>query len=168
MSESWKRPKLKISKTKSEWIWDGVGYVSFLGTLIFLIAIWKELPLAIPAHFNAAGEITRWGSKRELLILPVIGMFMTLFTQILEKYPESHNYPKRFNESNAAQFYLHSRKMVNRIKNMCMLIFSFILFEQVSIALGWWGGSGVWMLPIILIIVFFPIIVGLIQQRKIK
>jgi hypothetical protein len=101
------------------WSW----LCKFFGNTHFLIAIWKELSSAIPAHFNAAGEITRWGSKRELLILPVMGMFMTLFTQILEKYPESHNYPTRFNESNAAQFYLHSRKMVNRIKIFVYLFF---------------------------------------------
>ena len=80
MSES-KRPKLKIPKTKSEWIWDGVGYVSFLGTLIFLIAIWKELPSAIPAHFNAAGEISRWGTKGELLITTCDGdVYDTFYT----------------------------------------------------------------------------------------
>jgi len=54
-----KRPKLNIPKTKSEWVWDILGYSCYFGSIILLIIVWSKLPDKVPAHFNAAGEINR-------------------------------------------------------------------------------------------------------------
>ncbi|MDQ0214446.1 putative membrane protein [Oikeobacillus pervagus] len=168
MSNSWKRPKLIIPKTKGEWVWDIVGFFFYFGSIIFLISVWNILPEKVPAHYNAAGEVDRWGSKWELIILPSVGLCTLLFMQVFEKFPEVHNYPKRFNESNAEQFYLHSRKMLNQLKNICLIIFALILFESVTIALGWSGGFGIWFIPIVILGTGIPIILGIVKQRKIK
>src|SRR5690554_2723973 len=107
MDNSWEKakPKIKIAKTTSEKIWDIIGYSFYIGSILFLIYAWGKLPDEVPGHFNMAGEVTRWGSKYELIILPLVGGFNLLFIQILELFPEIHNYPKRFNESNAKEFY---------------------------------------------------------------
>jgi uncharacterized membrane protein len=168
LSSSWKRPKIKLAKTRSEWIWDIIGYSFYLGSIIFLIIFWDNLPEEVPAHYNALGEVDRWGSKWELLILPGVGAFIILFMQTFEKFPETHNYPQRFNESNAEQFYLHSRKMINQLKNICLIIFSLILLESTSIALGWENDFGKWMLPLIIIGTGLPIVIGIMKQKKIK
>ena len=34
------------------------------------------LPAEIPAHYDAAGNITRWGSKYEMLLLPLLTLLM--------------------------------------------------------------------------------------------
>lgn len=148
---SWGRPKIKIQRTISEWIGDTIGYSFFLGSIIFLIIIWGRLPEEVPGHYNAAGVVDRWGTKWELLILPGIGAFTLLLMQTLEKFPEVHNYPQRLNESNAKQFYLNSRKMINQLKNVCLVVFALIQFETISIALGWKSGIGKLFLPIIVI-----------------
>lgn len=166
--DSWKRPKLKIPRTKDEWIWDVIGYSFFIGAIIMLVIVWSDLPQKVPAHYNARGEVDRWGSKWELIILPMIGAFIGMMMQVFEKYPEWHNYPERFNESNAAQFYLHSRKLINQVKNICLMIFALILFESVSISLNWWSGFGIWLLPLLLLAVFIPIGIGIYKQKQIK
>ena len=168
VSTSWKRPKIHIKKTKSEWTWDVIGYVLYVGSLIFLMVIWDMLPDEVPAHYNAIGEVDRWGSKGELLILPIIGAFLLVFLQLIEKYPEVHNYPARLNESNAEKFYLLSRKLVNQLKNICLILFAFIIYESASIALGWGSGFSKWFLPLILLGTGIPIIIGVMKQRKIK
>ncbi|WP_404448851.1 DUF1648 domain-containing protein [Bacillus sp. RC252] len=159
---------MKIQKTKSEWIWDIIGYSFFLGSIIFLITIWGGLPEEVPGHYNANGAVDRWGSKWELFTLPGIGTFILLLMQTLEKFPEVNNYPQRFNESNAKQFYLNSRKMINQLKNVCLVIFALIQFETISIVLGWSGGLGKLFLPIIIIGTVIPIVIGIIRKRKIK
>ncbi|SDN72380.1 DUF1648 domain-containing protein [Bacillus sp. OK048] len=168
MSNSWKRPKIKILKTKSEWFWDIIGYSFYLGSLIFLIYNWNRLPDEVPAHYNALGEVDRWGSKMELLIFPIVGAFIAVLMQLLEKFPESHNYPERLNKKNAKEFYLISRKLVNQLKNICLITFVLILIESVSIALGWENRFGVWFLPIAILSAFIPIILGIIKQKKIR
>lgn len=168
MSSSWKRPKLDIPKSKSEWIWDVIGCLCYFGSILFLIYVWNKLPVQVPAHYNAAGEIDRWGSKWELLIFPIIGGFIGLFMLVLEKFPEVHNYPQRLNESNAAAFYLNSRKIVNQIKNICLILFALIQYESISVALGWGGSFGIWFLPVVIVGILVPIIIGIIKLSKIK
>jgi len=168
MSNSWGRPKIKLPKTRSEWVWDIIGLFVYFASIFFLIFVWNLLPDKVPGHYNALGEVDRWGSKAELFILPGVGLFILILMTVFERFPETHNYPKRFNESNAKQFYLHSRKIINQLKNICLIIFSLLLFESVSIALGWWDGLGLWLLPIILISTFIPIIMGMVKQKRIK
>ncbi len=168
MSYSKKQPKFKLPKTRGERMWNVIGYSIFFGTLIFIIFIWRDIPDRIPAHYNAAGDITRWGSKWELLILLIPGVFTAIFMGIAEKHPESHNYPKRFNEANAKKFYLNSRKMINQLKNICMIIFAFLALESVFIALDWWDGLGNWTLPVLVISALMPIFLGLIKRKNIE
>lgn len=166
--DSQQRPKLKIPKTKSEWVRDIIGYFSFFAAIIFLLIVWRDLPDQVPAHFNFKGEVDRYGAKFELLILPGISLFLLVLMQTFEKYPEMHNYPERLNESNAEQFYLNSRKMVNQLKNISLILFALIMFESASIALGWGGGFGGWFLPITLIPMAISIVWGMVKQRKIR
>src|SRR4051794_5252959 len=168
MPKSNARPKIHIPKTKSERIWDTIGYSCYIGSLLFLIYSWGELPDKVPAHFNAQGEVDRWGSKLELLILPIIGAFLAVSMHFVEKFPESHNYPQRLNKENAKEFYLNSRKLVNQLKNICLITFALMLIESVSIALGWGNRFGVWFLPIAILSAFIPIILGIIKQKKIR
>lgn len=162
------RPKIKILKTKSELVWDIIGYTIFVGSITLLIFNWNTLPDKVPAHFNAVGEVDRWGSKMELFILPVLGIFFAGLMQLVEKFPETHNYPERFNEENAKEFYLTSRKTMNQLKNMCLIFFALISFESVTIAQGWETRLGKWIIPIIIVGTAIPIVYGIIKQRKIR
>lgn len=52
MSNYWERPKLKIPKTKGgEWVWDIIGYLFYLDSIIFLLFVWSSLPEQVPGHF---------------------------------------------------------------------------------------------------------------------
>lgn len=162
------RPKIKIVKTKSEWAWDIIGYTFYLCSIIFLILNWSELPNKVPAHYNFWGDIDRWGAKTELLILPIVGVFIAVIMQLFERFPEIHNYPERLNKENAREFYLTSRKMLNQLKNMCLIALGLILFETISIALGFESPFRKWFLPIILLSLSIPIILGIINQKRIR
>jgi len=39
---------------------------------IYLAFIWNTLPEKVPVHWNIQGEIDRWGSKAELLLIPIL------------------------------------------------------------------------------------------------
>jgi hypothetical protein len=162
------RLKLYIPKSKGEWVWDFIGFTFYIGSILFLLAVWNELQNRVPVQYNAFGKIDRWQARKELLVLPDIGLFILILMQVLEKFPEAHNYPERFNSFNADAFYRHSRKLVNQLKNICLVLFSFILFESSFIALGWWNRVGPWLLPLILLGTGIPVIGGMIQQRNIR
>ncbi|WP_100330246.1 DUF1648 domain-containing protein [Bacillus xiapuensis] len=168
MSNYWQRPEIKIPKTKSEWIWDIIGFFFFFASILFLFIVWGNLPEKVPAHYGFSGEVNRWGSKWELLILPGTGVFLLLLMTAMERHPEMHNYPRRFNESNAEAFYRHSRKIVNQLKNICLLLFAFIQVTTILIALGYKINLNQWFLPVIIVSTGWPIVIGLIKQKKIK
>ncbi|WP_349665740.1 DUF1648 domain-containing protein [Rossellomorea marisflavi] len=160
------RPKLSIAKTTREKLWDLVGAGSYAGMIGLLVMTWTSLPDKVPAHYNLT-EITRWGSKYELLILPAIGFVLGLSMHLLEKFPEVHNYPDRLNESNARAFYLNSRQMLNVMKNTCVLVFALLAFETVALAMGWVKGMFEWFLPVVLIGMMVPIVEAILKRRKI-
>ena len=60
-------------------ILEGACFAILAGMFLGLFVFWGRIPDQIPGHYNGAGEIDRWGSKFELLILPVVGVFMYLF-----------------------------------------------------------------------------------------
>lgn len=162
------RPILKLPKTTGERIWNIIGGVIFLGSIVYIIVIWKSLPDRVPMHFNVAGEVDRIASKYEMIILPIIGIGLWIFLDVLERKPHLHNYPARLNESNAAAFYLLSRKMMNVIKNLCLILFAFISFEIVQVSLGKVDALGIWFLSVIIITTLIPIIIVGVKQRKIQ
>lgn len=51
--------------------------------LFVTLLLLRELPAEIPAHYDSAGNITRWGSKYELLILPVILLLISFGSRFL-------------------------------------------------------------------------------------
>ncbi|TKI46557.1 MULTISPECIES: DUF1648 domain-containing protein [Lysinibacillus] len=162
------RPILTLPKTKYEKCLDVIGSGLFTVSILFIILQWGNLPEEIPAHFNAKGEVDRWGSKIEVLILPGIGIFMWIFLGLLEKAPHMHNYPARLNERNVEAFYLNSRKLCNEVKNFCLILFAIISCEIVLVALGKIEGLGWWFLPVVLIGTGIPILKGLIASSKIN
>ncbi len=44
---------------------------------IYLLYIWKDLPLEVPMHWNIKGEIDRYGDKSELLLIPILLPLLT-------------------------------------------------------------------------------------------
>ncbi|QPQ33987.1 DUF1648 domain-containing protein [Lysinibacillus sp. JNUCC-52] len=162
------RPVIKLPKTRYEKILNVIGGGLFIVSIIFIISQWSALPEEIPAHFNGAGEVDRWGSKIELFILPGIGIFLWIFLGLIEKAPHMHNYPARLNKDNVQAFYLNSRKLCNEMKNFCLMLFAVISCEMVLVALGKTDGVGWWFLPLVLIGTGIPIAKGLIAASKIK
>src|SRR5699024_3299281 len=124
------RKKIHIAKTKSEVIFNGIGYVFFIGSIILLAIIWDHIPTEVPAHYNAAGVVDRWGSKWELIILPSTSFFILIFLSIFEKFPEWNNYPKRIYHANAKACYLTRRKLVNQLKNISVIVFAIYLYTS--------------------------------------
>ena len=162
------RPKIKIEKTKGEWVLDIIGGGIFLAAIGYLMISWGSLPEQVPGHYNAAGEVDRWGSKYEILTLPIIGVFLWVTMFFVEKNPHTYNYPSRLNESNAPAFYANSRKQMNMLKNACLFLFSCLIIQNVRIALGDAQSLGAWFLPLLLIITIGPIVRTLVVQSKIK
>ncbi|MGG0670711.1 DUF1648 domain-containing protein [Lederbergia citrisecunda] len=147
------KPVLDIPKTLFEKLLDSITAIVYLAGIVYTIVIWSQLPDQVPAHYNAAGDVNRWGSKWELILLPVIAALLAIFMSFLEKHPEWHNYMK-LNENNIEFQYKNSRMLLNVLKNECVLLFVFLTYSTEQVALGNIDSLGIVFLPVFLIIIF--------------
>lgn len=61
---------------RHEKLWRTLFYILMGLPLVVTLAALLVLPAEIPAHYDAAGNITRWGSEYEMLLLPLITLLM--------------------------------------------------------------------------------------------
>lgn len=54
--------------------------------IIMTIIVWPVLPDKIPAHYGFDGNVTRFGSKYELLIMPIVTISIAFLWTLLEKH----------------------------------------------------------------------------------
>ena len=59
--------------------------------LFVTLLVLRELPAVIPAHYDFAGNVTRYGSKYELLILPVVLLLLSFGSRFLLLHLERRN-----------------------------------------------------------------------------
>lgn len=81
--------------------------ITFIPLIVTLLVI-DFLPDMVPMHYNAQGEIDRWGSKYEQLILPVVTIAMTVFMQLIIVY-----YEKSANKSEDEKKKMELRSNIN-------------------------------------------------------
>lgn len=159
------KPVLDIPKTLFEKLLDSITAIIYLAGIVYTFAIWSQLPDQVPAHYNAAGDVNRWGSKWELILLPVIAALLAVFMSFLEKHPEWHNYMK-LNENNIEFQYKNSRMLLNVLKNECVLLFVFLTYSTEQVALGNIDSLGIVFLPVFLIIIFGSMAFFIVRSLK--
>ncbi|MFB9860152.1 DUF1648 domain-containing protein [Salinicoccus siamensis] len=162
------RPKIDIPKTLTEKIANIIGYGFFIGSLIYVIITFSSLPAEVPAHFGADGEVDRYGSKYEMIVLIVIPLLLVPGLKALDRFPEMHNYPKRMDASNVREFYLNNRLLLNLTTNGTLIVFAILYIEITNHGLTGSSTFGVLLMPLILLFVLGPIAWKMIERFKIK
>lgn len=59
------------------------------------LAAFTVFPERVPVHWNAAGEVDRWGSKYESLLLPLIQLFIVGLLAVWPRFDPSRRGPWR-------------------------------------------------------------------------
>lgn len=73
-------------KQKQFWLWN----LTFSPLLITLISF-IFMPEKVPAHYGFDGHVTRYGSKYELLIFPLMTILLSLFLFLIRKKERHKN-----------------------------------------------------------------------------
>jgi uncharacterized membrane protein len=148
------RPKLKIPLTVFEKASEIVNIVILLGTGIFLLLNYFNLPNRIPSHFGINGQPDGWGGKGSLIAIFIVNFIMYLFLTILGRFPHVYNYLCEITEENARFQYTNARTLMGLIKTELSIMFSYMLWVSILVALEKSKGLGIGYLPVFLIVVF--------------
>lgn len=68
-----------------------IFYFLMIMPMIVTMIILPFLPATVPAHFNASGQVDRYGSKYETLIIALLALILgLLMCLIIKKYQKNH------------------------------------------------------------------------------
>lgn len=159
---------VETHKTKVNRFYDLIAKGLFIAVILYTVVQWNQIPEQVPIHFNALGEVDNYGSRWVLLLVPMMSGGLLALLEFLERHPEWHNYPSRLNETNAPQFYQTSRELLNRVKNLSLFLMVYIQWEIVRVGLGHSNAMSQWVFGGLLALMVVVMIMGVVQQKKIK
>jgi uncharacterized membrane protein len=162
------RPRIKVVPTSLDKMLDTASAVLLIAMWVFTIYSFIEMPETIPTHYNLKGEVDDYGSKMTILILPFITSILFVALTWLNKYPHIFNYPTEITEVNAERQYTMATRMLRFMKLALVMIFSEIVVSTYLITQGVVKGTGIWIIPVELLIIAVPMIVVFIQAGKNK
>ena len=86
------------------------------------------LPQKIPGHYNAAGEVDRWGSKNEILFLPIVATLLYGLLSVVSFFPSIWNIPVKVTDENRSAVYQCMKDLLIIMKVEVLIVFSFITY----------------------------------------
>ena len=68
--------KMKRSLTLKQRVLDGLSILICLGTVIYIIIMYKDLPQQLPSHYDVSGNVTGYQGKSMLIMLAFFMVFL--------------------------------------------------------------------------------------------
>jgi len=162
------RPRIHLTLSPLDKIIESTGVAFFV--LLWLITIYSfaRMPDQVPSHFNFSGKVDSYSGKWNLIVLPIIASVIYIAISQLGKYPHIFNYPVQITEQNAPRQYAIATRMLRLLKVMILVIFSLIIWFVYLTSTGAKDGLGLWFLPLMLALVFTPIVISIRSAFKNK
>jgi uncharacterized membrane protein len=160
------RPKIALELTTLDKIFEISGWISVFAIWAFAINNYITLPDIIPIHYDGAGHASGFGGKGHILTLPLIATALFVVLTILNKFPQIFNYPVTITPDNAIRQYTYATRLIRYLKFIIVVIFGLIIFYTSRTVNGQTIGSGVWFLPLILALIFIPLIYFVLKSYK--
>ena len=150
--------KMKLRSSLFDRIANIICLVLLVGVVVFFIAAWGSIPDQVPGHYDAGGNVTRMGSKSELVILPIMAWFLYLIMLGVSLFPQAWSTGVKVTAENRVRVYRAIKHMLSTVKLAVVIIFVFI---ALSTAITQSLPS--WFLPASLILTFGPMAYFIIQ-----
>ena len=152
-----KRPRIPINLTTTDYLFEIIGLIGIICSIVLPIYYFNDLPDQIPKHFNALGQVDSHGNRGIIWLLPAIGLFLYVGLTILNKFPFAFNYPTIITNENAEKLYTIGTRTVRLLKVIVVLSFVFLNFKTIEIALNKSTEIGKFYLPIFLAVLIILI-----------
>ncbi|MDR1615574.1 MAG: DUF1648 domain-containing protein [Syntrophomonadaceae bacterium] len=142
---------------------NAICLILLLGVIIYLAISWNNVPDQVPGHYNAAGEVDRWGSKAGLTVMTAIAWIMYFGMTAVELFPKIWNTGVAVTEENKERVYRILKSMLGASKLSVVATFAYLTINS---ALS--RELPVWFLPAFLFIMIGPIILFIVKLFKAK
>ena len=121
---------MKIKNNKIDILMEVLCLVLLVGVTIYLGINWSSLPDKIPAHYDFAGNIDRWGKKGELLIVPIMSWVLYGMITGVEQIPAIWNTGVKVTVENRYRVYRVLKYMLKSLKLIMAVDFSYMTIHS--------------------------------------
>ena len=83
---------MKIKNTKTDILLNIAAVACLAAVTLYLLVRWSQIPMTIPGHYTADGQIDSWTARTTLWQLPVLGWVLYVLITILEQFPGAVSY----------------------------------------------------------------------------
>jgi uncharacterized membrane protein len=154
---------IKIERNALDILEIIVSLLSLVGVAAYLILAWKTIPDQIPGHYNAVGEIDRWGDKSELIVLPIVSWLMYGLITLIERYPQIWNTGVRVTEENRTEVYRLLKSLIAVVK-----MFVLLMFGSLSVISSLGLNLPMWYLLAFLVVLFGTIVYFIVRLTRLR
>lgn len=158
------RPEIEIHPAFIDKLLYGAALILLFLQWGVILTSYDGLPDIIPVHYNASGEVNRFGDKSTILMLPVISTILFALLSYIARHPHKYNYLVEITPQNAAVHYTLAARLMRWLRLSVVIIFLLIVGETLWHIEGKTNGLSTWTLPFILAIIFIPIFYYLIKS----
>lgn len=157
-----KKPRIKIEITVADKILEAAGWAVLMVIWATTAIYYSKLPNIIPIHFDSMGTADGFGNKAHILSLPVTASVLFIAMTILNRFPHLLNYPVKITEENAERQYKNMSLIIRFTQLALVIVFGIIEFQTIRYT----DGLGVWLLPLICIIIFIPTVYFIVKPSN--
>ena len=123
---------MKLKYTKFQVALEIVGLLLMIGLIVFVCIRWNQLPGQIPGHYNVMGEVDRWGSKSEIIVLPIMSALLYTFLTVMCFLPQAWGVPVKITDLNREAVYSCTRSLLIFIKIEILGIFFYLTYYMAT------------------------------------
>ena len=106
---------------------NGACLLLLAGVTAWLCLTWGSIPAQVPLHYNAAGQIDRWGGKGTLMALGAIAWVLYGVLTAVERFPGAWNTGVKITEENRERVYALLGHLLSTLKLVICAMFAWIL-----------------------------------------
>ena len=162
------RPKITTELTRVDRALEGLCLIILILLWTGTIAGFSKLPDQIPSHFNAPGQADDYSNKRSIFTLPIVATILYFGMTLINRYPHVYNYPATVTAQNARSLYTSATILIRTLKLAVVVIFSGIALMTYRSVSTKGDGLGTWFLPVVVSLMFVPVIIYLLKTTKPK
>jgi len=136
-----------------------------IGVLIWLIAVYPAMPDQIPTNYGVGGEISAWGSKGTLWLMPIIGILDDIIMWGIQFIPRQNwNTGVRLTAQNAVYVYAYAHDMIAELRFAMSALFGGLSVVMILQPQRYPG----WVIVVAMVLVFLPVLRYLIRVARLK
>lgn len=151
----------------TRWLLEVVALLALVLGIAAVLRAWPDLPATVPMHFDLAGRPDGWGSRKALLLLPGVSIFLYVLLSLVQRLPASwYNYPVAIDAESLERQHRLARGLIVSLKAAIMGLFAHLALAIVDIALDRSESFGPWLVAGWLVVIFGLVAVYLIRARR--